>query len=315
MRFPGLCGQSESLAQQRVSGVPSVHPMRYDPNMCSTASRDPLQALTAVRTLLSDTLHDVDDLTHDQASELLAQLRAVTGQADALTLAVVGKVDADGTYALDGHLSPRSWVQALAHQTPGEAARTVRTARALRSGVLPNTAAALAAGAITGRHAAVIADGVKGAPAGAVALIEPEAVATAADGRRAGHRERDGRLPARPGPRPGRPESTPPLRTGRDHVLPAAGRRVRPHRHRRRDHRRRHHRRPRPRRAAGHRRPAHPGPAPPGRPAAHQPVLARQPARRPPRTSPPAAPARPAPAWSSPSTSTGSPEAPHPAAP
>jgi hypothetical protein len=52
----------------------------------------------------------------------------------------------------------------------------------LRSGVLPNTSAALAAGAISGRHAAVIADGVKGAPAGAVALIEPEAVATAAEG-------------------------------------------------------------------------------------------------------------------------------------
>jgi len=34
----------------------------------------------------------------------------------------------------------------------------------------------------TARHAAVIADGAKGAPAGAVALIEPEAVATAVDG-------------------------------------------------------------------------------------------------------------------------------------
>jgi len=48
--------------------------------------------------------------------------------------------------------------------------------------VLPNTTAALAAGAISGRHAAVIADGVKGAPAGAVGLIEPEAVATAVEG-------------------------------------------------------------------------------------------------------------------------------------
>ena len=48
--------------------------------------------------------------------------------------------------------------------------------------LLPNTAAALAAGAISGRHAAVIADGVKDAPAGAVALIEPEVVAAAAEG-------------------------------------------------------------------------------------------------------------------------------------
>ena len=106
----------------------------------------------------------------------------LTAKADALTLALVGKVDADGTYALDGALSAGAWVRALAHQTPGEAARTVRTARTLRSGVLPNTAAALAAGAISGRHAAVIADGVKDAPAGAVALIEPEAVAAAAEG-------------------------------------------------------------------------------------------------------------------------------------
>ena len=65
--------------------------------------------------------------------------------------------------------------------TPGEAAGVVRTARVLRTGVLPNTAAALAAGAICGAHARVIADGVIDAPAGAVALIEPEAVAAAAE--------------------------------------------------------------------------------------------------------------------------------------
>ncbi len=58
----------------------------------------------------------------------------------------------------------------------------MRTARTLRSGVLPNTSAALAAGALSGRHAAVIADAVKGAPAGAVALIEPEAVSIACEG-------------------------------------------------------------------------------------------------------------------------------------
>src|SRR3954447_23907435 len=150
--------------------------------MCSTGAVGPAAATAAVRTLLSDELRPVEDLTHDQCSALLVQLRAVSGQVDALTLAVVGKVDADGTYALDGHLSPRSWVQALTHQTPGEAARTVRAARTLRSGALPNTTAALAAGAISGRHAAVIADGVKGAPEGAVALIEPEAVARAAAG-------------------------------------------------------------------------------------------------------------------------------------
>ena len=135
--------------------------------MCSTATAgDPQQALAAVRTLLSEALAQVEDLTHDQCTALMQQLRAIGGKVDALTLAVVGKVDADGTYTLAGHLSARPWVQEIAHQTPAQAARTVRTARVLRSGLLPNTSAALAAGAFTAGHAAVIVDGVKGAPAG-----------------------------------------------------------------------------------------------------------------------------------------------------
>ena len=94
----------------------------------------------------------------------------------------MGEIDARGSYSLDGALTAGSWLRAVAQHTPGQAARTVRTARTLRSGVLPNTSAALAAGDITGAHAAVIADGVKDAPAGAVALIEPEAVAVSVDG-------------------------------------------------------------------------------------------------------------------------------------
>jgi hypothetical protein len=157
--------------------------MSYDSNMCSTGSGSALQALAAVRALLSDTLRDgVERLGHDDATALLRDLRAATAQVDALTLAVVGKVDADGTHAYDGCLSTGAWVKAIGHQTSAEAARTVRTARTLRSGVLPNTTAALAAGAITGRHAAVIADAVKDAPAGAIALIEPEVVSVASEG-------------------------------------------------------------------------------------------------------------------------------------
>ena len=152
-------------------------------NMCSTEVGGVEAAVDDADTALTSALRDgVDQLTYDQSAALLQQLRAIGGKVDALTLAIVGKVDADGTYALAGHLSARPWVQDLAHQTPGHAARTVRTARVLRSGALPNTSAALAAGAITAGHAAVIADGVKGAPEGAVALIEPEAVATAAAG-------------------------------------------------------------------------------------------------------------------------------------
>jgi hypothetical protein len=151
--------------------------------MCSSSGSGPVQALAAVRSTLSDAVRDgVEDLSHDQCAELMAQLRATAAQVDALTLDVLGKVEADGTFALDGAVTAGSWMRAVSHATPGEAARAVRTARVLRSGLLPNTAAALAAGAISARHAAVIADGVTGAPAGAVELIEPEVVATAVEG-------------------------------------------------------------------------------------------------------------------------------------
>ena len=116
--------------------------------------------------------------------------------------------------------------------------------------MLPNTTAALAAGAITGRHAAVIADGVKDAPAGAVALIEPEAVAAAAEGdvrataniMRAFGQALD----------PDKADAKALRRYERAGVTfsPHARRRVRHHRHRRRDHRRRPHRRHRHRRTA-----------------------------------------------------------------
>ncbi len=122
------------------------------------------------------------DRSHDQLTGLVATLTRLQARTDALLLAAVAEVDARGTFTMDGALSAGSWLRAVAHHTPGQAARTVRTARVLRSGVLPNTCAALTAGELSGGHAAVIADAVQYAPAGAVALIEPEAVATAVEG-------------------------------------------------------------------------------------------------------------------------------------
>jgi hypothetical protein len=72
-----------------------------------------------------------------------------------------------------------SWLRQKTRPTPAAAAGLAATARVLRSGVLPATRAALAAGRLSGDHARVIATGITGAPAGAVALIEPEAVHTA----------------------------------------------------------------------------------------------------------------------------------------
>ena len=113
---------------------------------------------------------------------MVSTLCRIQARTDALLFAAVGEVDARGSYSLDGALTAGSWLRAVAQHTPGQAARTVRTARTLRSGVLPNTSAALAAGDITGAHAAVIADGVTDAPAGAVALIEVEAVTASVEG-------------------------------------------------------------------------------------------------------------------------------------
>lgn len=151
--------------------------------MCSTGGSTLTQVLAAARSALTDAIRTgVDDLSHHECTDLMVALRTAAAQVDALTLAVLGKVDADGTFALDGALTAGSWARAVGHATAGEAARAVRTARALRSGRLPNTEAALAVGAISARHAAVIADGTADAPAGAVELIEPEVVATAAEG-------------------------------------------------------------------------------------------------------------------------------------
>ena len=102
-----------------------------------------------------------------------------------------------GRTCTTGRSRTGAWLRSTVTVTPVEAAGAVRTARALRGGLLPGTAAALAAGEITARHAQVIADGIhtsssgghRGpAPAEAVALIEPEvlAVARTADTRAVG---------------------------------------------------------------------------------------------------------------------------------
>ena len=123
----------------------------------------------------------VRDLTHDQLGGLVVSLRRDLARLESVQLAAVGEVEARGSHHNDGALTAAAWLRMLTNTTPGEAAGQVRTARVLRTGVLPNTAAALAEGAICGPHAQVIADGVIDAPAGAVALIEPEAVAAAAE--------------------------------------------------------------------------------------------------------------------------------------
>lgn len=121
----------------------------------------------------------VRDLSHDQLSALVAGVRREQARLEAVLLTAVGEVDARGSHVHDGALSSGAWLRMRTNATPNEATGTVRTARVLRSGVLPETAAALAAGDISPQHARVITSGVADAPAAAVALIEREAVEAA----------------------------------------------------------------------------------------------------------------------------------------
>jgi hypothetical protein len=123
----------------------------------------------------------VRDLDHQQLGDLVQSLRRDLARLESVQLEAVGEVDARGSHVHDGALTAAAWLRMLALVTPAEAAGAVRTARVLRTGVLPRTRAALADGAISGRHAQVIAGAVVDAPAGAVALIEPEAVAAATE--------------------------------------------------------------------------------------------------------------------------------------
>ena len=88
--------------------------------MCSTGRQGVEADVAAADTALTRALHEgVEHLSHDQSAALLQQLRVLTAKADALTLALVGRVDADGTYALDGALTAGAWVRAVGHQSPG----------------------------------------------------------------------------------------------------------------------------------------------------------------------------------------------------
>jgi hypothetical protein len=125
-------------------------------------------------------LHGAD---HDRLTTQLQAARALAARLEWFGLQVVREVDSRGTYVLDAALSPAAWLRHRARMSPGEAKAAVRTARALGGGSLEATSQALASGEIDPAHARLIAKHAADAPAGAVALIEPEAlkVARAAD--------------------------------------------------------------------------------------------------------------------------------------
>ena len=120
---------------------------------------------------------------HDRLTSQLQAARALAARLEWFSLQVVREVDSRGTHVLDAALTPAAWLRHRARMSPREAKTAVRTARALSDGSLEATSDALAQGEIDPAHARLIAHHAAEAPAGAVALIEPEAlkVARAAD--------------------------------------------------------------------------------------------------------------------------------------
>jgi hypothetical protein len=119
------------------------------------------------------------DLGHDELTAQLQAARALVARLDWVGLQVVREVDTRGSHVLDAALSPAAWLRHRARMSPGEAKAAVRTARALSDVALAATSAALAQGEIDPAHARLIARHAADAPAGAVAVIEPEALAVA----------------------------------------------------------------------------------------------------------------------------------------
>ncbi len=119
------------------------------------------------------------DLEHDGLTAQLQAARALVARLEWVSLRVVREVDTRGSHVLDAALSPQAWLRHRARMSPSEAKAAVRTARALAEESLAATSAALAGGEIDPAHARLIAQHAADAPAGAVALIEPEALAVA----------------------------------------------------------------------------------------------------------------------------------------
>ncbi len=141
------------------------------------------------------------ELGHDELTAQLQAARALAARLEWFSLQVVREVDTRGSHVLDAALSPQAWLRHRARMSPGEAKAAVRTARALGDESLAATSAALAGGEIDPAHARLIAQHTADAPAGAVALIEPEALAVARAARPERGRGGDAPVRARPGPR------------------------------------------------------------------------------------------------------------------
>ncbi|HYX96418.1 MAG TPA: DUF222 domain-containing protein, partial [Geodermatophilus sp.] len=111
-----------------------------------------------------------EDLTPLFGPALLDRLRPLLAAQNRLAAEIartVREAEVSGAAEVDGLKTMAAWLRGHAHLSLAEAARVVRTGRALAH--LPTMAAAFAAGAVTGEQAGAIAR-----------VAEPEALAAAA---------------------------------------------------------------------------------------------------------------------------------------
>ncbi|MBC7270046.1 MAG: DUF222 domain-containing protein, partial [Streptomyces sp.] len=115
---------------------------------------------------------DVEDLPGPAAAELYTAARALADRWHALALRALPSVEADGSWALDGHRTAAGWVAQHTRTSLAAARRDLRLARALRE-ELPRTATAVRDGEVGLEHARVLATVAATSPARRDALSDP----------------------------------------------------------------------------------------------------------------------------------------------
>jgi hypothetical protein len=140
----------------------------------------PSDALTAVLERLA--AEDLDQLSDSALNQDLGRLQRQLNSLQGQWLRRLAALDARGAAGADQGVdapSTASWLRSRLRMSAGVAHSTVRAARALFGGPLPQTAAALVAGEVSAAHATAVVDGTHQLPEQVVAAAEPVLVEAA----------------------------------------------------------------------------------------------------------------------------------------
>jgi hypothetical protein len=145
-----------------------------DSNTHSTRRPGRLAALTAaIDAFLAE---DLDGLTDTALAEEILELRRLADRLDGQWLKELAAVDARGAAGAEQDRqfgSTASWLRVRLRMAATPATTTVRTARALFRGPLPESGTALCAGEISVAHAEVLATSTLHLPSHAIQAAEP----------------------------------------------------------------------------------------------------------------------------------------------